>query len=97
MDTSEGQSSSAPATAKGLSEPLMLVKACQCLKSNGKVLTAEAKIHITSMTVKCSCIQAILELRHPRSCIGLSPGSLYIIILQYLLCLTECNLLIMPV
>ena len=68
MDTSEGQSSSAPATAKGLSEPSMLVKACQCLESNGKVLTGEAKMHITSMMVKCSCIQAILELRHPRSC-----------------------------
>ena len=54
VDTREGQSSSAPATAEGVSEPLILVKACQCLESNGKVLTEEAKMHITSTTVKYS-------------------------------------------
>ena len=58
MDTREGQFSSAPATAedvsKGVSEPSILVKACQCLESNGKVLTEEAKMHITSTTVKYS-------------------------------------------
>ena len=57
MDTREGQSSSAPATAEdvseGVSEP-SLVKACQRLESNGKVLTEEAKMHITSTTVKYS-------------------------------------------
>ena len=35
MDTGKGQSSSAPVTAEGVSEgvsePLILVKACQCL------------------------------------------------------------------
>ena len=45
VDTREGQSSFAPATAEGVSEPSM---ACQCLESNGKVLTEEAKMHITS-------------------------------------------------
>ena len=58
MDIREGQSSSAPAIAEGVSEgvsePSILVKACQCLESNGKVLTEEAKMHITSMTVKYS-------------------------------------------
>lgn len=54
VDTREGQSSSAPATAEGVSEPSILVKACQCLESNGKVLTEEAKMHITSTTVKYS-------------------------------------------
>ena len=58
MDTREGQSSSAPATAEdvseGVSEPSILVKACQCLESNGKVLTEEAKMHITGTTVKYS-------------------------------------------
>ena len=33
MDTSEGQSSSTPATAEAVLEPLILVKACQCLES----------------------------------------------------------------
>ena len=58
MDTREGQSSSAPATAEdvseGVSEPSILVKACQCLESNEKVLTEEAKMHITSTMVKYS-------------------------------------------
>ena len=58
MDTREGQSSSAPATAEdvseGVSEPSILVKACQCLESNGKVLTEEAEMHITGTTVKYS-------------------------------------------
>ena len=58
MDICEGQSSSAPAIAegvsKGVSEPSILVKACQCLESNGKVLTEEAKMHIASTTVKYS-------------------------------------------
>ena len=54
VGTREGQSSSAPATAEGVSEPSILVKACQCLESNGKVLTEEAKMHITSTTVKYS-------------------------------------------
>ena len=54
MDTREGQSSSAPATAEDVSEPLIFVKACQCLASNGKVLTEEAKIHMISTTVKYS-------------------------------------------
>ena len=62
---------SAPAIAEGASELWMLVKACQCLESNGKVLTEEAKMHITSMTVKYSYTG------HPRitssSCIGSSP------------------------
>ena len=54
VDIRKGQSSSAPATAEGVSEPSILVKACQCLESNGKVLTEEAKMHITSTTVKYS-------------------------------------------
>ena len=58
MDTREGQSSSAPATAEdvseGVSEQSILVNACQCLESNGKVLTEEAKMHITSTAVKYS-------------------------------------------
>ena len=58
MDTREGQSSSAPATtedvSEGVSEPSILVKACQCLESNGKVLTVEVKMHITGTTVKYS-------------------------------------------
>ena len=58
MDTREGQSLSTPATAEGVSEgvsePSILVKACQCIESNGKVLTEEAKMHITSITVKYS-------------------------------------------
>ena len=58
MDTCEGQSSSALATAEdvseGVSEPSILVKTSQCLESNGKVLTEEAKMHITSTTVKYS-------------------------------------------
>ena len=45
MDIREGQSSSAPATAEdvseGVSEPSIFVKACQCLESNGEVLTEE--------------------------------------------------------
>ena len=54
VDTCEGQSSSAPATAEGISEPSILVKACQCLESNGKVLTEEANMHMTSTVVKYS-------------------------------------------
>ena len=58
MDTREGKSSSAPATAEGVSEgvsePSILVKACQCLESNGKILREEVKMHITSTTVKYS-------------------------------------------
>ena len=64
MDTRESQSSSAPVTAEDVSEPSILVKACQFLESNGKVLTEEAKMHITSTTVKYSYILAILELCH---------------------------------
>ena len=56
MDTRKGQSPSAPATAEGVSEgvsePSILLKACQCLESNGKVLTEEVKMRITSTTVK---------------------------------------------
>ena len=56
MDTRKGQYLSTPATTKGVSEgvskPSILVKACQCLESNGKVLTEEAKMHIKSTTVK---------------------------------------------
>ena len=52
MDTRKGQSSSVPVTAEGVSEPLIPVKACQCLESNRKVLTEEAKMHMTSTTVK---------------------------------------------
>ena len=80
MDTREGQSSFTPVTAEGVSEPLILVKACQCLESNGKVLTEEAKMHMISTMVKYS-----YNTGHPRiassSCIGPSPGIL--IILQY--------------
>ena len=58
MDTREGQSSSTPANSEdvseGASELSILVKACQCLESNGKDLTEEAKMHITSTTVKYS-------------------------------------------
>ena len=54
MDTREGQSLYAPAIAEGVSEPLIFVKACQCLENNGKVLTEEAKMHMTSTTVKYS-------------------------------------------
>ena len=58
MDTREGQSSSAPVTAEsvseGVPEPSILVKTCQCLESNEKVLTEAAKVHITSTTVKYS-------------------------------------------
>ena len=52
IDTHEGQSSPAPATAEGVSEPSILVKAFQCLESNGNILTEEAKMHIPSTTVK---------------------------------------------
>ena len=58
MDTCEGQSSSAPATtedvSEGITEPSILVKACQCLERNGKVLTEEAKMRIAKTTVKYS-------------------------------------------
>ena len=65
MDTREGQSSSAPATAedvsKGVSEPSILVKACQCLESNGKVLTEEGKNRIASSSCRAkSCLQHCL-------------------------------------
>ena len=36
MDTREGQSSSTPETAEGVSESSILMKACQCLESNGR-------------------------------------------------------------
>ena len=52
VDTHEGQSSSAPATAEGVSEPSILVKACQCLESNGKFLTEEAKMHMSRPDLK---------------------------------------------
>ena len=54
MDTRKGQSSSAPANAEGVSELSILVKTYQCLENNGKVLTQEAKMHITSTMVKYS-------------------------------------------
>ena len=54
MDTRESQSLSTPAIAEGVSEPSILVKACQCLESNGKVLTEEAKMHMTGTKVKYS-------------------------------------------
>ena len=52
----EGQSSSASATAENVSvpEPSILVKACQRLEKVQKILTEEAKMHITSTTVKYS-------------------------------------------
>ena len=66
MDTREGQSSSAPATAEdvseGVSEPSILVKACQCLESNGKVLTEEAKMHLTGTTIKYSSLMGTMGL-----------------------------------
>ena len=92
MDTREGQSSFAPATAEdvseGVSEPSILVKACQCLESNGKVLTEEAKMHITGTTVKYSYAG------HPR----IAPSSCRAksCIQHYLICLTEGTMLIMP-
>ena len=45
MVTRKGQSSYAPVIAQGVSEPSIFVKAGQCLESNGKVLTEEAKMH----------------------------------------------------
>ena len=54
MDTRKGQSLFAPATAEGVSEPSILVKACQSLESNGNILTEEVKMHILSTTVKYS-------------------------------------------
>ena len=97
MDTHEGHSSSAPVTAEsvseGVPEPSILVKTCQCLESNEKVLTEAAKVHITSTTVKYSYTgHPRIELHHLG--VGLSPGSL--IIKHYLLCLTEGTMLIMP-
>ena len=92
MDTREGQSSSAPATAEdvseGVSEPSILVKACQRLESNGKVLTEEAKMHVTSTTVKYSYTG------HPR--ISSSSCRAKSCIQHYLLCLTEGTMLIIP-
>ena len=92
MDTREWQSSSAPATAEdvseGVSEPSILVKACQRLESNGKVLTEEAKMHVTSTTVKYSYTG------HPR--ISSSSCRAKSCIQHYLLCLTEGTMLIMP-
>ena len=54
--SNEGQSSSASATAENVSvpEPSILVKACQRLEKVQKILTEEAKMHITSTTVKYS-------------------------------------------
>ena len=56
MVSHEGQSSSASATAENVSvpEPSILVKACQRLEKVQKILTEEAKMHITSTTVKYS-------------------------------------------
>ena len=56
MVSHEGQSSSASATAENVSvpEPSILVKACQRLEKMQKILTEEAKMHITSTTVKYS-------------------------------------------
>ena len=54
MDTRKGQSLFVLATPEGVSEPSILVKACQCQESNGNILTEEAKMHIPSTTVKYS-------------------------------------------
>ena len=89
MDTREGRSLSTQATAEGVSEgvsePLILVKACQCLENNGKVLTEEAKTHITSTTVKynytghprivsSSCRAKFWELNYPELSFMLNGG-----------------------
>ena len=72
-------------------EPSILVKACQRLEKVQKILTEEAKMHITSMTVKysytghpriasTSCRAKSWELNYPAIAFMLSGGYMLIML-----------------